>query len=48
MENRGLFFSLILHHWRVDKRSGADKNNFLLDGENFGAAMTICPDLTPP
>ncbi len=39
MENRGLFYSPVLRHWRVKKLAGADKKNFLYDGEDFAAAF---------
>ncbi len=41
MENRGLFYSPVLHHWRVKKLAGADKKSFLYDGIDFMAAMEI-------
>jgi hypothetical protein len=39
MENRGLFYSPVLHHWRVKKLVGVDKKNFLFDGTDFNAAF---------
>jgi hypothetical protein len=39
MENRGLFYSPVLHHWRVKKLVGADKKSFLFDGDDFEAAF---------
>lgn len=39
MENRGLFYSPVLHHWRVKKLAGADKKSFLYDGDDFMAAF---------
>jgi hypothetical protein len=41
MENRGLFYSPVLHHWRVKKLVGTDKKTFLYDGEDFEAAFQI-------
>ncbi len=39
MENRALFYSPVLRHWRVKKLAGTDKKDFLYDGEDFTAAM---------
>jgi hypothetical protein len=39
MENRGMFYSPVLKHWRVKKLAGVDRKNFLYDGDNFMAAM---------
>ncbi len=40
MENRALFYSPVLKHWRVRKLAGTDKQGFLYDGEDFMAALS--------
>ena len=39
MENRSLFYSPVLKHWRVKKWAGKDARKFLYDGENFDLAF---------
>jgi hypothetical protein len=41
MENRSLFYSPVLKHWRVKKWSGKNARKFLYDGENFLEAFDI-------
>ena len=38
MENRSLFYSPVLKHWRVKKWAGKDARTFLYDGEDFELA----------
>lgn len=35
MENRSLFYSSVLDHWRVKKWSGKSAKSFIYDGDNF-------------
>ena len=39
MENRSLFYSPVLNHWRVKKWSGKEAKSFLYEGENFDKAF---------
>lgn len=41
MENRSLFYSPVLDHWRVKKWSGKDARSLLYDGINFEEAFQI-------
>jgi hypothetical protein len=35
MENRSLFYSPVLNHWRVKKWAGKNAKSFLYDGSDF-------------
>jgi hypothetical protein len=35
MENRALFYSPVLNHWRVKKLAGQKAKSFLYDGDSF-------------
>ena len=39
MENRSLFYSPVLKHWRVKKWTGTNARKFLYDGESFQEAF---------
>ena len=39
MENRSLYYSPVLKHWRVKKWSGKNARKFLYEGENFQEAF---------
>jgi len=39
MENRTLFYSPVLKHWRVKKWAGKGAKGLLYDGEDFAAAF---------
>jgi len=39
MENRTLFYSPVLDHWRVKKWSGKNAKSFLYDGDDFMMAF---------
>jgi len=39
MENRTLFYSPVLNHWRVKKWAGKSARGLLYDGEDFMAAF---------
>jgi hypothetical protein len=39
MENRSMFYSPVLNHWRVKKWAGKDTNGFIYDGESFSTAF---------
>jgi len=39
MENRTLFYSPVLGHWRVKKLAGKKAKSFLYDGDNFMMAF---------
>ena len=39
MENRSLFYSAVLKHWRVKKWAGRGARKFLYDGECFEEAF---------
>lgn len=39
MENRSMFYSPVLKHWRVKKWAGKDARRFLYDGEDFSTAL---------
>jgi hypothetical protein len=39
MENRSLFYSPVLKHWRVKKWSGKNAKSFLYDGESLATAL---------
>ncbi|MCJ7716104.1 MAG: hypothetical protein MUO54_06250 [Anaerolineales bacterium] len=41
MENRSLFYSPVLNHWRVKKWSGKKARSFIYDGEDFTAAFGL-------
>jgi hypothetical protein len=39
MENRTLFYSPVLNHWRVKKWAGKDARSLLYDGSSFETAF---------
>lgn len=39
MENRTLFYSPVLDHWRVKKWAGKSAKGFIYDGDNFMMAF---------
>jgi hypothetical protein len=39
MENRAMFYSPVLKHWRVKKLAGMSAKSFLYDGESFEEAF---------
>jgi hypothetical protein len=39
MENRTLFYSPVLDHWRVKKWAGKSAKSFIYDGNNFMMAF---------
>lgn len=39
MENRSLFYSTMLKHWRVKKWSGKDARSFIYEGSSFEEAF---------
>jgi hypothetical protein len=39
MENRSLFYSRMLAHWRVKKWSGKEAKSFIYDGDDFSRAF---------
>ena len=39
MENRTLFYSPVLNHWRVKKWAGKNAKSFLYDGDSFTTAF---------
>ena len=39
MENRTMFYSPVLDHWRVKKWAGKNAKSLLYDGDNFVAAF---------
>lgn len=39
MENRTMFYSPVLDHWRVKKWAGKRAKSFLYDGADFGLAF---------
>ena len=39
MENRSLFYSPVLKHWRVKKWAGKDARKFIYQGEDFDEAF---------
>ena len=39
MENRTLFYSPVLNHWRVKKWAGKNAKRFLYDGDSFTTAF---------
>ena len=41
MENRSLFYSRVLDHWRVKKWSGKREKGFLFDGPSFEQAFEV-------
>jgi len=41
MENRALFYSPVLKHWRVKKLAGISAKSFLFDGESFEEAFAF-------
>jgi hypothetical protein len=41
IENRSLFYSPVLKHWRVKKWSGKEAKSFLYDGGDFKAAFEV-------
>jgi hypothetical protein len=41
MENRSLFYSRVLEHWRVKKWAGKREKGFLYDGPSFERAFGI-------
>jgi hypothetical protein len=41
MENRSLFYSPVLKHWRVKKWAGKDARSFIYEGGNFDEAFAI-------
>ena len=41
MENRSMFYSPVLRHWRVKKWAGKDARKFIYDGDNFEDAFEV-------
>lgn len=41
MENRSLFYSPVLKHWRVKKWSGKEARSFIYEGSNFDEAFKV-------
>jgi hypothetical protein len=41
MENRSMFYSPVLKHWRVKKWVGKDARSFIYEGGNFDNAFEI-------
>ena len=41
MENRSLFYSPVLKHWRVKKWAGKGGRSFLYDDNNFEEAFEV-------
>ncbi len=41
MENRSLFYSTVLKHWRVKKWSGKDARSFIYEGSSFEEAFEV-------
>ena len=41
MENRSLFYSPVLDHWRVKKWAGKKAKGFLYDGPSFEEAFIV-------
>jgi hypothetical protein len=41
MENRTLFYSPLLGHWRVRKWSGKNAKGFIYDGDDFTMAFNL-------
>ncbi len=41
MENRSLFYSPVLKHWRVKKWAGKGARRFIYEGESFEEAFEI-------
>jgi hypothetical protein len=41
MENRSLFYSRVLEHWRVKKWAGKREKGFLYDGPSFEKAFGV-------
>ena len=41
MENRTLFYSPLLKHWRVKKWVGKDARSFIYEGGNFDEAFEV-------
>ena len=41
MENRSLYYSPVLKHWRVKKWAGKNAKGLLYDGDNFEAAFDV-------
>jgi hypothetical protein len=39
MENRTMFYSPVLDHWRVKKWAGKNAKSFIYDGDNFRMAF---------
>jgi hypothetical protein len=39
MENRSLFYSPVLKHWRVKKWAGKDARSFIYEGSSFEEAF---------
>jgi hypothetical protein len=39
MENRTMFYSPVLKHWRVKKWAGKNAKSFLYDGDDFATAF---------
>jgi hypothetical protein len=39
MENRSMFYSPVLHHWRVKKWAGKNAKSLLYDGDSFPKAF---------
>jgi len=39
MENRSMFYSPVLDHWRVKKWAGKNAKSFLYDGDSFMMAF---------
>ena len=41
MENRSMFYSPVLRHWRVKKWAGKDARKFIYKGGNFEEAFEV-------
>lgn len=41
MENRSLFYSPVLKHWRVKKWAGKEARSFIYEGGSFDEAFEI-------
>lgn len=41
MENRSLFYSPVLKHWRVKKWAGKGARKFIYQGEEFSEAFKV-------
>jgi len=41
MENRSLYYSPVLHHWRVKKWAGKSARKFIYEGDDFQEAFEV-------